>query len=94
LRNQVDLTHDARVTRVARQGGWLIVTARDRSGQTDGEITLVFAGPNAELRSWDVVDATGARTRITLSGMTQPASFDGGLFRLEDILSSRSGPRH
>ena len=56
-----------------------MITARDRSGQTDGQITLQFQGPNADLRSWDVIDATGARTRITLSDVTQPASFDRSL---------------
>jgi outer membrane lipoprotein-sorting protein len=63
-----------------------MITARDRSGQTDGQITLQFWGPDAELRSWDVIDATGARTRITLSDIARPASFNNGLFRLEDVL--------
>jgi outer membrane lipoprotein-sorting protein len=94
LRSQVNLERDARITRVARQGQWLQITARDRSGQTDGQITLYFVGPGAQLASWDVIDATGARTRITLSGLTQPASLDGALFRLEDVVQSRPGPRH
>lgn len=93
LRTHVDLAHDARITRVARQGDWLLITARDRSGQTDGAITLDFYGPNAELRSWEVVDATGAHTRIALSDLTQPASFDNRLFRLEDMIEGHSGPR-
>ena len=79
--------------RVSRAGPWLMITARDRAGQTDGQITLQFYGPNAELRSWDVIDATGARTRITLSNVTQPASFDRSLFRLEDVLSEPPGRR-
>jgi len=82
----IDLARDARILRVSRAGPWLMVTARDRSGQTDGQITLQFHGPNAQLRSWDVIDATGARTRITLDGVTQPASFDRNLFRLEDVI--------
>jgi outer membrane lipoprotein-sorting protein len=77
---------------VAREGQWLMITARDRSGQTDGQITLFFNGPNADLRCWDVVDATGARTRITLSDVIQPASLDAGLFRLDDLVESHSGP--
>jgi hypothetical protein len=36
-----------------------------------------------------VIDATGARTRVTLSDITQPASLDRSLFRLEDMLSNR-----
>jgi outer membrane lipoprotein-sorting protein len=76
LGETINLERDARVLRVSRAGPWLMITARDRRGQTDGQITLQFFGPNAELRSWDVIDATGARTRITLSDITQPASLD------------------
>jgi outer membrane lipoprotein-sorting protein len=90
---QIDLARDARITRVSRSGPWLMVTARDRSGESDGLITLHFYGDGAELRSWDVIDATGARTRITLSELTQPASLDRRLFRLEDVLENRAGPR-
>lgn len=89
LGQSIDLERDARILRVSRSGPWLMVTARDRRGQTDGQITLQFHGPNAELRSWDVIDATGARTRISLSNVTQPASFDRGLFRLDDMLANR-----
>jgi outer membrane lipoprotein-sorting protein len=82
----IDLERNARILRVSRSGPWLMITARDRGGQTDGQITLQFHGPNAELRSWDVIDATGARTRITLTGVTQPTNFANSLFRLEDVL--------
>lgn len=85
----IDLERNARVLRVSRSGPWLMVTARDRGGQTDGQITLQFHGANAELRSWDVIDATGARTRIALSNVSEPASFDRSLFRLDDMLSNR-----
>jgi outer membrane lipoprotein-sorting protein len=94
LGQSIDLERQARVLRVSRSGPWLMITARDRSGQTDGQITLQFYGEQTELRSWDVIDATGARTRITLSNVTQPASFDRRLFRLEDMLEpNRPGRR-
>ena len=89
LGQTIDLERNARILRVSRAGPWLLITARDRGGQTDGQITLQFYGAQTELRSWDVIDATGARTRITLSDITQPASFDRSLFRLEDMLSNR-----
>ncbi|HRP10691.1 MAG TPA: outer-membrane lipoprotein carrier protein LolA [Terricaulis sp.] len=89
LGERIDLERQARITRVSRSGPWTMITARDRSGQTDGLITLNFHGENAELRSWDVTDATGARTRITLSDITQPASLDRNLFRLSDQLEDR-----
>lgn len=94
LRNQVDLARDARIVRVGRLGDWLMITARDRSGQTDGEIQLNFFGDSAALRSWYVVDATGSQTRISLSELTQPPSLDQRLFRLDDMLEShRPGRR-
>jgi outer membrane lipoprotein-sorting protein len=90
----VDIERNARVLRVSEAGPWLMVTARDRSGQTDGQIILQFYGDDAALRSWDVIDATGARTRIALSDVSQPASFDRSLFRLEDMLDrNRPGRR-
>lgn len=88
---QIDLERNSRVLRVSRAGPWLMVTARDRTGEMDGQITLQFFGAQAELRSWDVIDATGARTRITLSDVTRPASLDRALFRLEDIIERRPG---
>lgn len=90
---RINLERDARIVRVSESGPWLLVTAQDRSGQTDGRITLNFYGPEAELRSWDVIDATGARTRITLQDVTQPASLARSLFRLEDMLERGGGPR-
>jgi outer membrane lipoprotein-sorting protein len=93
LGQSIDLERNARITRVARSGDWTMITARDRSGQTDGLITLNFFGDNAELRSWDITDATGARTRITLSDVSRPASLDSSLFRLSDQLENRPGRR-
>src|ERR1700741_3577298 len=89
LGRSINLERDARILRVSRSGPWLLVTARDRGGQTDGQITLQFYGPQVELRSWDVIDATGARTRITLSDISRPANFDRSLFRLQDVVTPR-----
>lgn len=94
LAPQIDLDRNARIVRVSRSGPWTLVTLRDRTGEADGQITLHFYGDSSDLRSWDVIDATGARTRITLSDVTAPASLDRRLFRLEDILENRPGPRH
>jgi outer membrane lipoprotein-sorting protein len=92
LRGQVDLAHDAHVTRVARAGDWLMVSVVDRMGLTDGRLTLFFYGPDTEFRCWDVVDATGSRTRVMLSDLTQPASFDQSLFQLDDTITRSHGP--
>jgi len=92
LRSDIDLARDSRITRVARAGDWLLISVIDRSGETDGRLTLFFYGPDAEFRCWDVVDVTGSRTRVMLSDLTQPASLDPSLFRLDDVISRGHGP--
>jgi outer membrane lipoprotein-sorting protein len=84
LGSNIDLERDSRVLRVSQSGAWNMITVRDRAGQMDGQITLQFN--NGVLRSWDVIDATGARTRITLSNVTEPGSLDASLFRLPDVV--------
>lgn len=91
LKNDINLERDAHVTRVAQRGDTLYVTARDRTGSADGEITFALVGANLDLQSWDVVDAMGARTRLSLSGLTRPASLDARLFRAP--APTQTGPR-
>jgi outer membrane lipoprotein-sorting protein len=92
LGQNIDLERNARVLRVSRSGPWDLITVRDRAGQMDGQITLQFN--NGQLRSWDVIDATGARTRVTLSNVTEPGSLDASLFRLPDVVErGRAGGR-
>lgn len=83
LRDNIHLSRNARVLRVSEYDDWLMVTVRDRYGQSDGQLTLQFWRPANELRSWDVTDATGARTRTTLSDVTTPAALDQRLFQIE-----------
>lgn len=88
LGENINLERNARIIRVSQAGEWTVVTARDRTGEMDGALSLHFDA-NTQLRSWDVTDATGTRTRVTLSDITTPASLDRNLFRLEDVLSNR-----
>lgn len=83
LRSNISLQRQARVLRVSESGPWLMVTIRDRYGETDGQLTLHFHRPDGALRSWDVLDATGARTRTALSDVSVPASLSPGLFTLD-----------
>lgn len=82
LKRDVNLERDARITRVARAGDQLLVTARDRSGEADGEITITFAGPTQELREWSVTDGQRQTTRISLSGVRAAGAIDPRLFRV------------
>lgn len=83
LKKDVSLDKDARVTRVARVGADLHVTARDRTGEADGEITIVFSGPALSLTQWSITDGQNQTTRITLSDVKAVAKLDPRLFRLD-----------
>lgn len=83
LKRDVSLERDARITRVVRNGDLLMVTARDRTGEADGEITLAFSASDYQLRQWEVTDAQSLTTRITLSELRAAERLDPRLFRLE-----------
>jgi outer membrane lipoprotein-sorting protein len=83
LKRDVNLERDARVTRVVRSGDQLLVTARDRTGEADGEITIVFSGPTYDLRQWSITDGQRQTTRITLSGVRGAGRLDPRLFRVQ-----------
>lgn len=82
LKRDVNLERDARITRVARQGDQLHVTARDRTGEADGEITIVFAGAAYDLAQWSITDGQRQTTRIALSSVRAAPRLDPRLFRL------------
>jgi outer membrane lipoprotein-sorting protein len=81
LKDNINLNRDVRVTRVEREGETLYVSARDRTGEADGELILRLDGPDFALRAWDVVDATGARTRFALIGVSSPDVINPAAFR-------------
>lgn len=95
LQKHVDLSADAQIAAVRREGGLLRITMRDAKEPQKGEITLTFAdrggpadaigpGVGLELRQWVVIDAQGLTTQIGLSDLRQAGSFDPGLFILND----------
>lgn len=81
LKRDVSLERDARITQVLRSGEQLLVTARDRTGEAEGEITLVF-GPGYELRQWTITDGQRQTTRIALSDVRAASRLDPRLFRV------------
>jgi outer membrane lipoprotein-sorting protein len=92
LKNSVALDSDGKVTKVVVQGDTLQITVRDRKGQTDGSITLMFDQPSRELRQWRVVDGQGQTTQVVLRDITTAAALDPKLFALKPY--QQPGIRH
>lgn len=85
LKSEVDLAADARVVRVAREGGELVIEVRDRKGEAEGVLSLLFTGgAEPELRGWRIEDGSGQITSVGLRDLRPAARFDPRLFRVEE----------
>ncbi len=80
LSNDVNLKKNQEIADVERQPGELIVNARSHSSNVNGNITLVFAEPNLELRQWTVVDPQGLATTVSIRDVRQGVPLDSALF--------------
>ena len=73
LSDHIRVDHGARVTRVERTDGGFAITARGAHAN-EGQITLYFADPPLRLSGWQVTDAGGHVTHVTLSALVPIAS--------------------
>ena len=64
--DRVDLERGVQVTEVKRSGGVLRVTVVDRKRPGEGHLTMIFNETPLELRQWEVHDAQGGVTHVSL----------------------------
>ncbi|WP_084420841.1 LolA family protein [Henriciella litoralis] len=84
LDDELSFEDEARVTDVERLDGEIAITIEDRSGESEGNLTLYFDAANYQLLSWRAVDANQQVTRVALQDIQTNVSVDPRLFRLED----------
>ena len=80
LEDNLKLSGDVTVTKVARLPGQIQVTVLRTATPSEGSITLIFADNPLTLRSWVVVDAQRQETRISLYDVQLGGTFDQSLF--------------
>ena len=87
LLTNVDLTNDAHITSVRHQPGALEITAEEKNGPAAGQMTMYFAdtGNTLQLSHWDVVDARGAHTTVSVSGLHTVSDLPPQLFAIQDL---------
>jgi outer membrane lipoprotein-sorting protein len=83
LKDKIDLAKDAVVTKVERQNGMLAISLKDRSGQSDGVLTLFLEEGSYSLQQWVVADGAGGITRVALNGVQRVSELDPKLFVLQ-----------
>lgn len=87
LLTNVDLAKDPHVVSVQHQPGALEVTAEEKNGPATGRMTMYFAdtGNTLQLSHWDVVDARGAHTTLSVSGLHTVSDLPPQLFAIQDL---------
>jgi outer membrane lipoprotein-sorting protein len=90
IREDVVLGDALEVTQVAEEPGLLAITVRNRESPDQGLVTLGFEDAPFALKQWEILDAQGIATRVTLINprYDQPidkAIFDASEFRLENL---------
>lgn len=91
LSKSVRLDRDARIIRAVKGRDSVAITARDRKGEADGEITVVFDAQMTRLKEWTVTDGAGANTRVQLLSYG-PVAPNAALFVLRGDVKTGGRP--
>lgn len=84
VRENVSFGDGLQVTDVQRDSQAFAVSVIDPDHKDDGKLTLVFTENPFEFRQWQVLDAQGITTVVSLEDIRHGGSFDPKLFTLID----------
>lgn len=84
LKENVRLERDTEVVGLTKTPIHWAVTARDGSGNMDGEITMVFDANTLALQEWIIRSSFGGGTRVVLSDLRYNQRINPRLFTLRD----------
>lgn len=85
IRKKVDLSGDVQVTAIERRAAALRMTLQDVESADLGSVTLVFAERPFALKSWEVTDAQGITTNLTLVNPDFGAEIDKAVFDYSNL---------
>lgn len=84
LKENVQLARDTEIVGLTKTPTDVAVTARDGSGDMDGDITMVFDAENLALKEWIIRSSFGGGTRVVLSNLRYNERVNPRLFVLRD----------
>jgi len=93
IRKEVTLGDDMAVEKVVQETGTLRVTLRDASNPDIGAMTLVFEDKPLSLRKWQVVDAQGVLTEVSLVDPRYGVALEASAFEYGDLEINTPGLR-
>lgn len=85
LDDRLDFGAEAEILSVQRGRGLVTIALRDRSGEAEGTLTLVFEADTLELLGWRTRDANGGVTAVELSDVETGVRLNPRLFVIEDF---------
>ena len=85
IRERVTLSEDVVVTRVEQGLGTLHITIEDRQIPEAGSVTLVFSDRPLDLKKWELVDAQGILTQVSLVNVRYGLEVDPAAFDYSDL---------
>ena len=85
IREEVTLTEDVVVTGVEQALGTLRITLEDRTMADAGSVTLVFSDRPLDLKKWEIVDAQGIMTQVSLVNPRYGMEVDQEAFDYSDL---------
>lgn len=85
LNNDVDLRNNNRIVDVRREDDNVIVDVKTNAAAWRANVSIVFSGPELELRQWTVVDAQGLSTTVALRDVKRVDNLPDALFKPDEI---------
>jgi outer membrane lipoprotein-sorting protein len=85
IREQVTLSEDVAVSAVEQSPGALRITLTDKELSEAGSITLVFSDRPLDLKKWEITDAQGVLTQVSLINPRYGVEIDPLEFDYSDL---------
>ncbi len=85
IREEVTLSDNVVVTGVEQKLGTLKITIADQDNPEVGSVTLVFSDRPLDLKKWELVDALGVSTQVSLVNPHYGGKIDPMVFDYSDL---------
>ena len=85
IREKVQLSDDVQIAAVERGQGVLKLTLRDKESADAGSMTLIFGDAPLSLRKWELMDAQGISTQVSLINPEFGVPIDAAAFDYDDL---------
>ncbi|WP_425407025.1 LolA family protein [Hwanghaeella sp.] len=93
LQEEISLKDQYKVTDISRGSGLVTVDIIERYAPENGKVQLVFEDRPLQLKQWNITDAQGLDTRVTLINSRFGRELEDEMFRFKDPWSNAIGDR-